>query len=110
MIRGDERARPARSSTDAARAGARRDQNPARRDQNPQRNQDSWFADTVERLFSEFESRQPLVVIAAVTRRCRAELEGCGLPAAALPELVERLARHRLTQRVRELPPRPDGP
>jgi len=57
---------------------------------------EAWFADTVERLFLDFEHDRPLGSILDVVRQCRAELNGSGLPASALPEMVERLARQRL--------------
>lgn len=56
---------------------------------------DAWYADLIERLFAEFESRRPLPEIVEVVRQCREQL--CCAPEAALPELVERLARQRLT-------------
>ena len=52
------------------------------------------YADTVERLFTEFGSRVSLPVITGVVRECRGQLS-CS-PEAAMPELLERLARQRL--------------
>ncbi len=52
------------------------------------------YADVVERLFVEFEGRRSLPVIRAMVHECRAELS-CS-PEAAMPELLERLARQRL--------------
>lgn len=51
-------------------------------------------ADIVEHLMDEFGHRLELHVIARVVLGCRADLD-CS-PAAALPELIERLARQRL--------------
>ncbi len=62
--------------------------------------EDSWFVDCVERLFADFEQTHALTVILTVAHQCRAELEGSGPPTAALPELVERLARQRLAPRA----------
>jgi hypothetical protein len=53
------------------------------------------YADIVERLFTEFGSRVPLAVITAVVREGCAQLS-CS-PQAAVPELLECLARQRLT-------------
>ncbi len=57
------------------------------------------YADVVERLFAEFTPRHSLSDIAAVVQQCRAELS-CS-PVSALPGLIERLARVRLS-----VPPR----
>lgn len=51
--------------------------------------------DLTERLFAEFESLHPLPEITAVVRQCVADLRGA--PRDALPELLERSARQRLT-------------
>jgi hypothetical protein len=56
-------------------------------------------ADVAERLFAEFTGRHPLRVVTAVVQQSRHELSD--VAPAALPELLERLARQRLT----ELPP-----
>lgn len=53
------------------------------------------YADVVERLFVEFEGRRSLPVIRAMVHECRAELR-CS-PEVAMPELLERLARQRLS-------------
>lgn len=53
-------------------------------------------ADVIERLMAEFEDRLELDVISRVVLGCRADLN-CS-PAAALPELMERLARQRLAE------------
>ena len=55
------------------------------------------LVDAVERLFREFEDQYSLTEIVAVVRECRKQL--CCSPQGALPELVERLARQRLTSR-----------
>ena len=52
------------------------------------------YADLVERLFREFEDHVTLTAIADVVRESRRQLQGS--PPQALPELTERLARHRL--------------
>ena len=51
----------------------------------------------VARLAEEFGSRLPAAVVQRVVRNCREELSGA--PVGALPELVERLARHHLDRR-----------
>ena len=51
-------------------------------------------ADVIERLIGEFEDRLALHVIARAALGCRRDLD-CS-PTAALPELLERLARRRL--------------
>jgi hypothetical protein len=56
------------------------------------------FADMVERMFREFEDRLPLKLILDVVNGARRDLHGT--PAGALPELTERLARHRLKDLV----------
>ncbi|WP_433507343.1 hypothetical protein ACQP04_13255 [Pseudonocardia halophobica] len=48
----------------------------------------------VARLAIEFSGRVPHGVVAQVVRACRADLSG--VPAGAVPELLERLARQRL--------------
>ena len=52
----------------------------------------------VERMFREFEDRLPLKRILEVVNGARRDLQGT--PAGALPELTERLARHRLDDLV----------
>lgn len=52
----------------------------------------------VARLAGEFEPHLRPQTIVRVVRDCRRELGGS--PVGALPELVERLARHRLQQAV----------
>jgi len=56
------------------------------------------YADVIERLFREFDGAIALPVIVEVTHECRQQLSGS--PAAAMPELLERLARQRLTTRI----------
>jgi hypothetical protein len=53
------------------------------------------YADIVERLLQDYEAQLPLSDIAEVVRQCRRDLAGS--PRAAMPELIERLARHRIT-------------
>ncbi len=60
---------------------------------------DMSYCDDPERMFTEFERVHPLPVIAAVVRQGRDDLAGS--PPGAMPELVERLARQRLS----DLPP-----
>lgn len=56
------------------------------------------IADTTERLFSAFDAQIGLATIADVVHQCRRELDIVSGP--ALPELLERLARQRLTDRA----------
>ena len=65
------------------------------------------LADVTERLFREFEPRLSLGTIVATVRQSRRDLEDAGTPQPALPELVERLARQRLTQLAMQ-PPQPN--
>ena len=53
------------------------------------------ICDVTERLFAEFEDVHPLSAVTAAVLRARHELQGS--PELALPELVERLVRYRLT-------------
>jgi hypothetical protein len=52
----------------------------------------------VARLAREFAGRLSHRVVARVVRECRADLSG--VPAGAVPELLERLARQRLLDRA----------
>lgn len=54
------------------------------------------FCDVTERLFAEFGHVHPLPVITAAVVRARHDLQGS--PELAMPELVERLVRYRLTE------------
>ena len=54
------------------------------------------ICDVTERLFAEFGDVHSLPVITAAVVRARHELQGS--PELALPELVERLVRYRLTE------------
>jgi PAS domain S-box-containing protein len=54
------------------------------------------IADVTLRLFSEFGTRVPLTDVLDTVRECCRELDA--IPIAALPELVERLARQRLLE------------
>jgi hypothetical protein len=56
------------------------------------------YADIVEALFAEYESALPLRVILAVAAQSRQDLAGS--PAMAMPELLQRLARFRLTDLI----------
>jgi hypothetical protein len=51
-------------------------------------------SEVIERLSREFDRRIPLSVIVEVVHQCADQLRGN--PQAALPELLERLARQRL--------------
>jgi hypothetical protein len=61
------------------------------------------ICDVTERLFAEFEHVHPLSAVTAAVLRARHDLRGS--PEAALPELVERLVRYRLTEAVRHHDP-----
>jgi hypothetical protein len=52
----------------------------------------------VARLAAEFSDRLRPQLIVRVVRNCRRDLGGS--PVGAMPELVERLARHRLSESV----------
>ncbi|MCE3556519.1 hypothetical protein LWC33_34410 [Pseudonocardia sp. RS11V-5] len=52
----------------------------------------------VARLAREFAGQMSHRVVARVVRECRADLSG--VPAGAVPELLERLARQRLLDRL----------
>jgi hypothetical protein len=52
------------------------------------------LADTIDRLVVEFRGEVDVAAIGGLVLSCREELRGA--PAAALPELIERLARQRL--------------
>jgi hypothetical protein len=54
------------------------------------------IADVTLRLFAEFGARVPLRDVIDTVRGCCRELDA--IPDAALPELVERLARQRLIE------------
>jgi hypothetical protein len=61
-------------------------------------------ADLTERLFADFEDQHDLSTIADTIRECRRQLD---TPSARdLPELLERLARQRLTDLRSGLPER----
>ncbi len=53
------------------------------------------YADVIERLFGEFEDRISLTVIVEGVRECREQLS-C-VPESAMPEMLERLTRQRLS-------------
>lgn len=55
-----------------------------------------------ERLTTEFEGRVTPPVLTGVMARCAEQLQGQGLPEAALPELLERLARADLVDLLAE--------
>jgi hypothetical protein len=54
----------------------------------------SASGEVLDRLCSDFAPLLPEAVIEEVLAQCRGELSG--VPGTALPELLERLARHRL--------------
>jgi hypothetical protein len=62
------------------------------------------IAEITERLFAEFAPRVSLTTIVAAVRQGRRDLDGT--PESALPEMVERLARQRLTE-LAQHPPTP---
>jgi hypothetical protein len=62
------------------------------------------IAEITERLFAEFAPRVSLTTIVAAVRQCRSDLDGTA--ESALPEMVERLARQRLTELAQD-PPAP---
>lgn len=53
------------------------------------------LADVVERLSAQFEARVSVPVIVRTVRRCRRDPDIAALP--LVPDQVERLARHRLS-------------
>lgn len=59
---------------------------------------DPVIDDAIERLVFEFTGRMSAQTVAAIVRRSRHDLDSC--PPAALPELTERLARQRLSDRL----------
>jgi hypothetical protein len=61
---------------------------------NAEANAAASLAAISERLFHDFGAQVGLPEIVAVVRQCRGELDI--VPPAAVPELVERLARERL--------------
>jgi hypothetical protein len=63
------------------------------------------LAIVTERLFVEFEVRISLAQITAAVQRARRDLAG-SVSEAALPEMVERLARYRLTEHITQAPGR----
>jgi hypothetical protein len=56
---------------------------------------DHWVDDTVRRLSEEFRDDLQEWYVRRTVQQARADLSG--VPADAVPELVERLARHRLS-------------
>jgi hypothetical protein len=59
---------------------------------------DSSVDQAVARLAEEFSDRLRPQLIVRVVRNCRRDLGGS--PVGAMPELVERLARHRLRESI----------
>jgi hypothetical protein len=73
------------------------------------------LATLTDRLYADYQAGFSHADIDQVVQQCRADL--AGTPAAALPELLERLARQRLTDKrevmagaVRPPPPEPAPP
>ena len=66
------------------------------------------LADFAERLMAEFEGQIGLDVVSRVVRDCVRDL--AAVPVEALPELVERCARQRLTERAGGAAASPAGP
>ena len=58
--------------------------------------------DVTERLMAEFEDRLGLQVISGVVSACRRDLQGT--PSGPMPELLERLARQRLSDLAGAVP------
>ncbi len=56
---------------------------------------DHWIDVTVRRLSDEFRDELAEWYVRHIVQQARADLSG--VPADAVPELVERLARHRLS-------------
>jgi hypothetical protein len=56
--------------------------------------QDRVLAEITDRLMAEFDPQVDLTTLNRVVYGCRDELRGA--PVAALPELIERLARQRM--------------
>lgn len=56
------------------------------------------LADITKRVHADFAERATLAEVSAVVLRCRRDLDTPS--SAALPELIERLARQRLTDRL----------
>jgi hypothetical protein len=55
-----------------------------------------YYADLMETMFGAFEQSLSLCEIVDVVDRCRSDLAGS--PPGAMPELLDRLARHRLSE------------
>ncbi len=70
---------------------------------------DLVLAPTVDRLTGEFGGRIAGSVVAGEVSRCAAQLRGQGSPTQALPELIERLARAELADRLAASQPLPTG-
>lgn len=61
----------------------------------PGTDRDAWLDAAVERLSEEFRDSLERWYVRRTVELARADLSG--VPADAMPELVERLARHRLS-------------
>ncbi|MEV1292193.1 three-helix bundle dimerization domain-containing protein [Pseudonocardia sp. NPDC049635] len=59
---------------------------------------DPTVRDAVDRLAAEFAGRAPTSLVEQIVRGSRDDLDS--VPAPALPEMVERLARQRLIEHV----------
>lgn len=60
----------------------------------PGTDRDDWVDATVQRLSEDFRDQLAQWYVRRTVEQARADLSG--VPADAIPELVERLARHRL--------------
>jgi hypothetical protein len=58
------------------------------------------YADVMEAMFAAYEDDLSLGVIVDVVDRCRSDLAGS--PSGAMPELLHRLAGHRLSELVQQ--------
>ncbi len=63
----------------------------------PGTDRDDWVDATVRRLSEDFRDELAQWYVRRTVQQARADLSG--VPADAIPELVERLARHRLASR-----------
>ncbi len=63
----------------------------------PGTDRDQWMDATVRRLSDEFRDQLEQWYVRRTVQQARADLSG--VPADAIPEMVERLARHRLASR-----------
>ena len=62
------------------------------------------YTEVMETMFGAYEDDLSLCVIVDVVDRCHSDLAGS--PSGAMPELLHRLARHRLSELVNDSDPR----